>query len=69
LLWLEAKVGGDTRFDGLAFRIAGEVAPGYAAERFDDARRAGECVLVEVEAKTAAIAEGWVVLLHATDGC
>ena len=67
LLRLETKVRRDAGFDGLALGIASEIAAGDAAEGFEHARRAGEGVLVEVEAEAAAVAERRVVLLDATD--
>jgi hypothetical protein len=59
---------GDTRFDGFALGIAGQISARYFPKSFKNAGRAGESVLVEIEAEAAAIAEGRVVLLHATDG-
>jgi len=58
----------DSALDRLALGIAGEIAAGDAAQGFEHTRRAGEGVLVKVEAESTAIAEGWVVLLHAADG-
>src|SRR5580658_3187778 len=67
-MWLEPQMIGDGALDRLTLGITGEIAAGNAAQGFEDTRRAGEGVLVEVEAEAAAVAEGRVVLLHAANG-
>src|SRR5580658_8286571 len=67
-MWLEPQMIGDGALDRLTLGITGEIAAGNAAQGFEDTRRAGEGVLVEVEAEAATVAEGRVVLLHAANG-
>ena len=55
---------GDDGLDRLALGIASEAAGGDCAEHFAHFGRAGERVLVEVEAQRVAAAERRVILLH-----
>src|ERR1700691_948438 len=50
-----------------ALWIAGQVAARDAAQSLENARGAGESILVEVETQAAAVAEGRVVVLHAAN--
>ncbi len=65
----EAEVSGNDGFDGFALGIAGEGAGRDFAEDFSHARRAGQGVLVEVEAEGVAAAKGRMVLHHGLHPC
>jgi hypothetical protein len=58
---------GDDGLDRLTLGIAREMAGGDLPEGFADFGRAGERVLVEVEAQGVAAAERRVILLHGLD--
>ena len=60
----EAEMRGDDGLDRLALGIARETARGDAAEHLAHFGRAGDGVLVEVQAQRVAVAERRVILLH-----